>query len=393
MFATRPKVIMQIRSPLSHGVRSLFVAAAVLLLACSESTSPTDGNVASISAGGEHTCALRTDGAAYCWGRNNHGQLGDGTTDNRSSPVAVAGGHTFASISAGERHTCGVTTSNETWCWGDSFHGQGGVASDAEIPPTRVGTQSFTQVAAGLEHSCGIAGGTGYCWGTALMGDGNGDVTQHASPVQVSSGPWKAIDASANFSCALANAGGAYCWGVNAGGVLGIGNLETPKTSPTAVVGGRVFSTISTGTLHVCGVAQGGTFCWGGNLDGALGNGTSSNTATTTPTLVVGSNTTPYTMVSAGDAFSCAVNGDGAVDCWGRGGFGQLGNGANTMKTSPTPIASDSLFSSVSAGGVHACAVTRGHHAYCWGNNSFGQRGDGTLGGAAGFAPVKVIVP
>jgi alpha-tubulin suppressor-like RCC1 family protein len=246
-------------------------------------------------------------------------------------------------------------------------------------------------VSPGLEHSCGVAGGIGYCWGTAILGNDTANITLHPVPARVNGGPWQTISAAANYSCGIASGGAAYCWGVNTSGALGIGSLQTPRISPTAVVGGLAFSSVSAGTSHVCGIAAGTVNCWGNNTDGQLGIGSASGTAQTSPRAVSG--TRSYLSVSAGGAHTCAVASDGLLYCWGRNTLGQLGIGSNTQQTSPVKIAIDTLFASVSAGDVHTCAVTRSRHAYCWGNNTFGQRGDGTLGGNAGFAPVPVVVP
>ena len=90
---------------------------------------PDAGNVMAISAGGAHTCALRTDGAAFCWGQNTSGELGDGTLERRLSPVPVMGGHTFRAISAGDTHTCAITTLDRVYCWGDNRWGQLGTGT------------------------------------------------------------------------------------------------------------------------------------------------------------------------------------------------------------------------------------------------------------------------
>jgi alpha-tubulin suppressor-like RCC1 family protein len=378
--------------------RRTLAASLTVLAACgsNDSTGPAQtedlGNVAMISAGGAHTCALRTDGSAFCWGRNDHRQLGDGTASDHPTPVAAAVGRTFTSISAGARHTCGVTVSNEAYCWGDSFQGQGGVASQATLQPTRVGQQSFTQVSPGLEHSCGVAtGGIGYCWGTAILGNDTANITLHPTPARVSGSTYQAVSAATNYTCGIRAGGAAFCWGVNASGVLGIGSLQTPMISPTAVTGGLAFSSLSAGTAHVCGIAAGTVNCWGSNNDGQLGLGAAGGSPQTAPRPITG--TRSYVSVGAGGAHTCAVAADGLVYCWGRNTLGQLGIGTNTQQPSPTKIAIDTLFASVSAGDTHTCAVTRSRKAYCWGANTFGQRGDGTVGGNAGFAPVPVQIP
>jgi alpha-tubulin suppressor-like RCC1 family protein len=95
---------------------------------------------ATVSAGGNHTCGVTTEGAAYCWGYNNEGQLGNGTSGRRTSPVAVAGGLTFATVGAGTFHTCGIATEGAAHCWGFNFYGQlgDGTSGDVRVVPVLV---------------------------------------------------------------------------------------------------------------------------------------------------------------------------------------------------------------------------------------------------------------
>jgi alpha-tubulin suppressor-like RCC1 family protein len=121
----------------------------------------------------ETSCGVTTSGAAYCWGSNASGALGDGTATNSASPVAVSGGLSFASISVGLAHSCGLTAGGEGYCWGDNFLGQlgDGTTSGSAVPVRVVGGLTFTGISAGHGHTCAVAtGGVVYCWGSTGYG-------------------------------------------------------------------------------------------------------------------------------------------------------------------------------------------------------------------------------
>lgn len=137
---------------------------------------------ASIVAGGFHACGLTASGEAWCWGRNGDGQLGDGedgASGDQSTPVHVRGGHTFTSLTAGGFDTCGLTADGAAWCWGADDHGElgiektdsctGGFVGDCVKEPGPVsGGLTFAMLSAGWAVTCGITpAGKPYCWGAA----------------------------------------------------------------------------------------------------------------------------------------------------------------------------------------------------------------------------------
>ena len=306
---------------------------------------------ASITSGDFHTCGLTTVGQAYCWGLNQSGRLGDGSQVRRLTPVAVSGGIAFASISAGGPNTCGIATDNRAYCWGEGGFGANGTGSlmIAATPQLVAGGLAFASVSVGSQYVCGVTtGGKGYCWGNGNSGRlGNGSSANWPSPFPIAGGLTFASISTGNVhACGVTTSGEGYCWGAGVFGRLGNGSIANFLT-PRLVSGGIVFSRISAGGLHTCGVAVNGTgYCWGGNVDGNLGTGSSQNTR---PRPVVGGLT--WASISASGqigpsfdgtsifAFSCGVTVDNLMYCWGSGFFGSLGNGSTGNRGSPTPVA------------------------------------------------------
>lgn len=130
-----------------------------------------------LDAGGDHTCAVTTGGAGYCWGHNLSGQLGDGSTTDRTTPVAVSGELTFVSLDAGGGHTCGAIASGAAYCWGgnrSSQLGNGGTTEDRTTPVAVLDVAVFESVRAGSTGTCGVStGGVAYCWGVTSVGERN----------------------------------------------------------------------------------------------------------------------------------------------------------------------------------------------------------------------------
>ncbi len=263
----------------------------------------TDGlSFATVSAGSDHTCGITTAGAAYCWGNNTSGQLGNGTTNPTGganpNPVAVLGGLSFTVVSAGgvqqTGHTCGVTTAGAAYCWGNNSSGQigDGTTTDRASPVAVLGGLSFVVVSAGgpggYSHTCGVtAGGAAYCWGNNSSGElGDGTTNDRTSPVAVVGGLSFAgvtvggeLERATGHTCGVTTGGAAYCWGSNNYGKLGAGTTPS-SASPVAVLGGLRFSGVSAGSEHNCGVTVNNVaYCWGGNWQGQLGTGNVSDSS------------------------------------------------------------------------------------------------------------------
>ena len=179
------------------------------------------GGVPAISAGEQHTCALTTAGGIKCWGDNTFGQLGDGTTTNQSAPIDVVGLTSgVASVAAGQGHTCVVTSAGGAKCWGINDFGQlGDGTTGTSFTPVDVSglTSGVATVSTGSVHTCAVttAGGV-KCWGWNVLGQlgiGALDSNDHLVPedvVGLASGV-AAVSAGDLHTCALTTAGGVKC--------------------------------------------------------------------------------------------------------------------------------------------------------------------------------------
>jgi alpha-tubulin suppressor-like RCC1 family protein len=383
-----------------------WVATAVVLPAGSASADGGIIKAATVSNGGNHSCALTTVGGVKCWGNNMLGQLGNGSDYLAFPfPVDVVGlGSGAVAVSAGGDSSCAVTSAGAVKCWGENSAGQlgDGTTTDSRVPVDVVGLGSgAVAVSASWGHSCAVtSAGAVKCWGFNGYGQlGNGTTTNSRVPVSVvglGSGV-VAVSASYSYSCAVATAGAVKCWGDNADGQLGNGT-RTRSPLPVDVVGlSSGVVAVSAGWSHACALATAGAVkCWGSNDSGKLGNGTT--TGSTVPVGVVGLGS-GVVAVSAGLTHSCAVATAGAAKCWGGNGYGQLGNGTTADSRIPVGVVGlGSGAAGVAAGGNpgefslsgdHSCAVTTAGTVRCWGNSNMGQLGNGTY--TRSSVPVDVI--
>ncbi|MEO9328754.1 protein kinase domain-containing protein [Gordonia aurantiaca] len=335
---------------------------------------PGAGEFASIASTGDTTCAVRSR-QLWCWGGNEKGTVGDGTTINRSTPVRITGIDDVSSVSMGGLGTACAVASGDLYCWGSRI----GRPDQKVTTPTRVaGLSDVTAVSVGLTI-CAIGSGDLYCWGNNVSGQaGNGSTGVVAEPTRVAGlENVTAVSNGHTTTCAIAS-DGLYCWGNNDKGQIGDGTT-TARLTPTKV---RLSNptAVSTTLSTTCAVADGpagdpGTvWCWGDNSLGQIGDGTDVGRRTPTAIDVRGA-----TQVSTAGFGACAAA-DGAAICW--------GSRSSRPDHVPDPVTGLREVARVAASPAGACAVADGE-MYCWGLNGKGQLGDGTTGFGTEPRPVR----
>jgi alpha-tubulin suppressor-like RCC1 family protein len=370
----------------------------------------SDG-AAVISAGGYNSCAIES-GSAYCWGYNAQHELGDGSTAGSDVPVAVdasgvLAGKTLTQIATGDDHTCALDSASAAYCWGSNDVGQlgDGSTTDSDVPVAVdasgvLAGKTLTQIAAGDNYTCALdSAGAAYCWGSNAGGQlGDGSTTDSDVPVAVDASGVLAgktltqiAAGDADNTCALDKSGAAYCWGSNDVGQLGDGST-TDSDVPVAVdasgvLAGKTLTQITAGQLHACAVdAAGAAYCWGYNDYGELGDGSMTNSSV--PVAVDSSGVLAgkiLTQITAGWDHTCALDNTGVAYCWGENGPGELGDGSTTDSDVPVAVdtngvLTDKVLTHITAGGYHTCAADTSSAFYCWGYNYSGELGDDSIG-------------
>jgi len=331
----------------------------------------------SVSAGGEHSCAVRSEGGAWCWGRNTFGQIGNGTTGpGPKTPTRVGTSDDWHAIAAGGASTCGIRANGTLWCWGLNHRGQlGDGTTKSKSSPIRVGTASgWASVSAGWFDTCGVrTDGSLWCWGDNSAGQiGDGTTTRRLVPTRLSGSEWTSVAVGGWHVCATRSDGTLWCWGRNDFGQLGDDSF-TDRHLPTRVGSQTDWTRVATSWANSCGVRRGGLLlCWGRNDRGQVGDGTTRTRRI--PNQVAGDLTARQVVV--GDAWACAVDVNDVAWCWGSGDYGNLGLGSRTSSGVPKRLGE--TFRYLNAGWMHLCGVTVAGPAECWGNNERGQIGDGT---------------
>lgn len=313
-------------------------------------TSPVSPNLSgaiSIAGGNNHTLVAKSDGTAWAWGRGQEGELGNGTLTDSSTPIQVLGpgGSGYltgvTSVAAGRYHSLAVMSDGTVWTWGRNSDGElgNGTTTASSTPVQAIGLTGVIAVAGGQFHSLALkSDGTVWAWGYNVNGQlGDGTRTSRSTPVQVV-GPSGvvAIAAGQSHSVALESDGTVWAWGLNSDGQLGDGTT-TQRLTPIQVTGLSQVSAIGAGGWHTLAVKSDGTaWGWGRDSDGQVGYGAKTNRAVTTPQQVVGPGGSGYfsgaSTIAGGLAHSLILKSDGTVWAWGRNREGEIGNG----KASPT---------------------------------------------------------
>ena len=330
--ATTPTLTATISNALGASVAHSFTVSGL-------PTCATQGNAA-VTSGESHSASLKRDGTVWAWGGNNFGQVGDGTTTHRWSPVQVSGLTGVTGLDAGEAHSLALRQDGTVWTWGYNTDGQ--------------------------------------------LGDGT--TTHRASPVQVPGlSSVTALAPGRTHSLVLRQDGTVWAWGANGNGQLGDGTT-TQRYSPVRVTGLSGVTAIAAGIFHTLALRQDGTvWAWGANGNGQLGNG--ETTQRNSPVQVVG--LSGVTALAAGRNHSLALRQDGTVWAWGYNSFGQLGDGTIIERHSPVQVTSLSGVTALATGRNHSLALRQDGTVWAWGHNYYGQLGDGTTTHRS--SPVQVM--
>jgi alpha-tubulin suppressor-like RCC1 family protein len=299
------------------------------------------GGVIQIAAGFSHTCALTAGGGVTCWGNNYDGELGDGTRTERHAPVSVLGlASGVAQIVAGFDHTCALTIGGGVKCWGGNYFGQlGDGTTRRRLTPVDVTglASGVNQITTRREHTCALtSAGGAKCWGDNEFGAiGDGTRAERHTPVDVvglASGVIQ-ISAGESHTCAVIAAGTVKCWGYNGASQLG-DDTSTDRYTPVDVVGLADIVQVSAGGIHTCALTVGGgATCWGNNGFGQLGDGT---TIERHHAVSVRGMASGVGQVEASDEHTCAVTIGGGAKCWGWNYDGQLGDNTRSDRRVPS---------------------------------------------------------
>jgi alpha-tubulin suppressor-like RCC1 family protein len=287
-----------------------------------------------ISAGKDHVCVVLNDSSVKCWGRNENGKLGDGSNTESSVPLLVPGLSGVSKLSLGEKHSCALTNNNLIYCWGRNNRLQLGVnctegecraATEVELPLTP--TPTIIEISAGKEFTCALlATGAVYCWGAGDFGQlGLSSVNDRDVPAKLNTNyNFIQISAGDKYACGVLTTGGAMCWGLNAHYQIGDSTI-IQRNSPVFVHNLSGLSKISANYDHTCVLKNDNSvWCWGRQINGALGDLVFAESDRTFPGPVInGKNMESMGEKSIG--FSCALRTDSTIWCWGLNNFGQIG--------------------------------------------------------------------
>ncbi len=315
---------------------------------------------------GATVCGLKSDDSAWCWGRNDRGQVGDGTTSDRTTPYRLPGAWRW--VENADTLTCGLRTDDTAWCWGSTPAG-------AQASPTQV-SGTWDRLALTSDQVCGIrTSDVLACWGTNDQGQlGDGTTLDRAQPVDLD-GRWTWVEPQGSRTCGLQVDRTAWCWGDNLRGSLGTRD-NLPRLTPTALRTDNeepgAWTALSLDGAATCGLRPGGIgYCWGNNSSGSVGWG--QPTDRWYPYRLDG---TWRTLTSRG-GLTCGVRTDDSAWCWGDNDQGQVGNGGSGRQSTPARLPGAWTSLEVSEYGSRVCGIQTDDSLWCWGFNYSGQVGDG----------------
>lgn len=314
-----------------------------------------------VSAGTHHACAIDVGGGLSCWGSNDHGQLGDGTTTDRAAPVPVAAGTVWASVAADQSdHTCAIDVGGGLWCWGSNDQGElGDGTTVGRTTPVRVAADGpWSRVASGGTETCAIrADATLWCWGMDWW-------QQAGAPVRIGPGSrWSEV--------ALNNQGDTTC-AIRVDGTLWCFSLQSQ--APQQVGSDSTWTTIGTGFQLTCGTHADGTlWCWGFNGFGAVGDGGPPSDFQSAPVRIGADRVWKRVVTGANGA--CAMSVEDTLWCWGENSHLQVGSPPQNYAGAPTQVGHDAGWTTAALGYQFTCAIRMDHSLLCWGGSDFGELG------------------
>jgi alpha-tubulin suppressor-like RCC1 family protein len=330
-------------------------------------------------------------GSAWAWGNNNDGQLGNGTITNSSTPVAVslASGTTVTAIAGGSYHSLALSSSGRVLAWGNNVDGELGngttTNSSTPVAVSLASGTTVTAIAGGGYHSLALTStGQVLAWGYNSFGElGNGTTSSSTTPVAVSLPSGTTVTAIAGgsyHSLALTSSGQVLAWGDNVEGELGNGTTTSSSTPvQVSLPSGTIVTAIAGGGYHSLALTSSGqVLAWGNNAYGQLGNGTTTNSST--PVAVSLPSGTTVTAIAGGGSHSLALTSSGQVLAWGDNAQGELGNGTTTNSSIPVAVSlpSGTTVTAIAGGSYHSLALTSSGQVLAWGNNAQGELGNGT---------------
>lgn len=355
-----------------------------------------ENKISQIAAGLGTPVVITASGAAYAWGLNNSGQVGDNSRASRSNPTAVTGSLVFKQVTSGNGISAGIASDGTAYAWGNNGTGQLGNNNlsvlQASNPTAVSGGLFYRQISAGNNSVAAIdSGANGKGWGDNTYGNlGDGTTSSRSAPASVSGGrKWRFISTSGLHTVGIDNNGDAYAWGNNAFGQLGFATNINNVSSPVLVAGGIKWSQVACsagfgGTWgNTVGIdVNGNAYAWGSNSTGQLGQ--NDLVARSSPVVILGGRKASSISIASGSGADVAnamlADLNGNAYAWGHNNLGQLGDGTIIDRSSPVAVIGGLKFSQISCGELeNGVGIATNGVVYSWGDNSSGQNGDNTL--------------